>query len=620
VDGSVIRLANGSGIVDDAESSSNITVQKDVTVLPGVQLIFTPEVKTGEVITSRATIERSSGSWLTAGFRAGQTSTISGAGANNGPYTIHSVTDSIITLADNSTVTSTTDTDGALFTIGFTISSNVSFTAQREHEDAKIINLSGNWSSDYRANQQVTITGADITGNNGSYTILSVAGNTMSITGALTLDMVDNGAQTTATVTASTVTDITWSVDSARIERSSGSWINDGFAANQNIVIKGSDSNDGDYVIDSVTATAIHLKSGFDLTFNDTNTNTVTTIQTPAAKVVQVANGEEVSFIKGVDGGNDKIELAVGSEWSEFGFATGQYIRVTGSVNGNNGLYKIALATGRTLVLATGYDSFNADETYTVSSEKNVIGIAPKSINQVVSLTAGTGLTLTVADNSITRATGDWAAEGFQANQYIILRGTSWGNDGTYRIQAITNEGKTLVLDGTYRLQDNETSAGIKIYAAPVKPGTISDLIYRTAGVDAPMVIKADLAEALRRDIERLEQDKKNYGGDAKALAGIDAQIDQLKYQAAELGLLGPDGSIVGNMEVTYIVAPYIEARGGDIIISGDTLSGSGKLDARATPASLSLITALLSAYKRRAYSARSWRQYHIQWRKDLQQ
>jgi hypothetical protein len=33
-------------------------------------------------------------------------------------------------------------------------------------------------------------------------------------------------------------------------------------------------------------------------------------------------------------------------------------------------------------------------------------------------------------------------------------------------------------------------------------------------------------------------------------------------------------------MEVTYIVAPYIEARGGDIVISGDTLSGSGKLDA----------------------------------------
>jgi hypothetical protein len=32
-----------------------------------------------------------------------------------------------------------------------------------------------------------------------------------------------------------------------------------------------------------------------------------------------VTNGEEISFIKGVDGGNDKIELAVGSEWSELG-------------------------------------------------------------------------------------------------------------------------------------------------------------------------------------------------------------------------------------------------------------------------------------------------------------
>jgi hypothetical protein len=27
-----------------------------------------------------------------------------------------------------------------------------------------------------------------------------------------------------------------------------------------------------------------------------------------------------------------------------------------------------------------------------------------------------------------------------------------------------------------------------------------------------PIIVKADLAEALRKDLERLEQDKKNYG------------------------------------------------------------------------------------------------------------
>jgi hypothetical protein len=84
----------------------------------------------------------------------------------------------------------------------------------------------------------------------------------MYVNGPLVLDMVDNGTQTTAVVRASATTDIAWSVDNARIERSSGSWITDGFAADQNIVIKNSDINDGDYVIDSVTATAIHLKRG----------------------------------------------------------------------------------------------------------------------------------------------------------------------------------------------------------------------------------------------------------------------------------------------------------------------------------------------------------------------
>jgi len=588
-DAGIIRLVTGTTLSDDASDADNsLTVEKDIAVANGVALTFVAEVTAGGVVTAQATVSRDSGSWLTAGLRTGQEITLTSAGTNSGSYIIAAVDATTISLVDGSVVTAATDADGATVTLSVAISDNVGFAAEDFYEDAQVTLSSGTWADDYQVGHTIAISGADVSANNGSYIILSKSGDTLTIDSDVTTDASDTGLATTATVTATAITDLTYSTNNAYIERTDGSsWLDDGFQGGQALFVSdssasGSENNDGEYLVTTVTDSVLTLSSGDEL-LRDSETGSATDIATPAVASVSAIAGKELQFIQGTAGSLDKVVLSdntTGELWVDFGFTEGQYIQIVGSQAGNDGLYKINIVSADTLVLAAGYAAFQSDETYTATQDRNVFALSTQPVDQQVALAANTELNFSAADNRIVRTSGDWEADGFQANQYIVINGTANGNDGTYRIISIDTVANALVLDGSDRLSGDESNAGgINIYGTTILPGSISDLIYRSDGVDMPVVSQEDLGANIVAEIERLEAEKAKFGAEGSAaLVGLDAQIDQLVYQLDELGLLSPDGSVIAGMLVNFIETPEIVAKTGDVVISGDTLTGTGDL------------------------------------------
>src|SRR5262249_21313663 len=133
-------------------------------------------------------------------------------------------------------------------------------------------------------------------------------------------------------------------------------------------------------------------------------------------------------------GGADTIDRDTG-DWSSDGFQPGQTIAVsgTGLVN-NDGVFQIASITngGKRLTLAAG--NFVASET--------VSGVSVSAPN---------------TPDTITRASGSWSTDGFQAGQSITVAGTT-SNNGVFQIGSISPDGKTLTpVDG--EPVSNETPA-----------------------------------------------------------------------------------------------------------------------------------------------------------------
>ncbi|MBU4038029.1 MAG: hypothetical protein KKA35_16535, partial [Proteobacteria bacterium] len=611
VAGTVLQLETGTLLTDDpVDSNSAVTVSKQVLIPAGETLTFTAEVPT----TSPATITRSTGNWLDDGFRSGQEITLTDAGTSSGTYTIASVNGSVITLENGSGLLGGSDTDGSTLTLKVHITDNVAFSDERFHADAAIQRSSGTWSEDYSTNQWVTITNAVDSQNNRTFQILSVSGNLMTIALPDSTNLVQNTERADATVRASVTLDVSYGINNAHLHRTGGSWTTDGFIAGQTLLISGSGANgspdnDGEYLVKSISPDGTILElSNRDNLLQDTEINSLTAISTPGVGTVMVATGKTLHLEPQTGSQPARITLTpstTGELWEDFGFNAGDYIQVTGSSAGNSGLYRIATVNANVLELAGGYD-FTGAETWVTTPERNVLELALETDIRPVVASAGTLLSFDSTNNTLTRSdAADWETEGFQANQYIVIRGTAGGfNDGVYRIQSIgldSGSGITdkwvMTLDGATPLTQDEASAqGIGVYGTTIRPGTISVTV--TDGVELPVLKTENLAVNIVDEIRALEEQKAKYANDPnmtgenaqKAIVGIDSQIDQLEYQLVELGLVYENDpglqstttpvTVISDMNVTYIETPEISARSGDIIISGDHLSGHGVLDA----------------------------------------
>lgn len=146
----------------------------------------------------------------------------------------------------------------------------------------------------------------------------------------------------------------------------------------------------------------------------------------------------------------DAITRGDGGSWISDGFSAGQLIRISGTAS-NDGIYRIDSLTADTLTLGAEYTLVN--ETTTSASVAPAVALSGElqlAFNNIDS-----------AADTIVRAVGTWAADGFVAGQYISVTGSA-DNDGIYRIASIS--GAVITLESGYELtQEIQTEASTSV-------------------------------------------------------------------------------------------------------------------------------------------------------------
>lgn len=146
----------------------------------------------------------------------------------------------------------------------------------------------------------------------------------------------------------------------------------------------------------------------------------------------------------------DAITRGDGGSWISDGFSAGQLIRISGTAS-NNGIYRVDSLTADTLTLGAEYALVNETT-------------ASASVASAVALTGELQLAFNNIDNAadtIVRAVGTWAADGFVAGQYISVTGSA-DNDGIYRIASIS--GAVITLQSSYVLsREIQTEASTSV-------------------------------------------------------------------------------------------------------------------------------------------------------------
>ncbi|KUG05437.1 hypothetical protein ASZ90_017119 [hydrocarbon metagenome] len=231
------------------------------TLTGNPSLTFTPDATNGDTIT------RSTGSWLTDNFQIGDYIRVSDTSSNNGIYQVASVSAATLNLVDKGDLTSETVNSGAqVYT----------------NNPPTITRSSGNWNSEgFYAGQLINVTGT--ANNNGYYEIWNISAN------GLIMYLDPSESLGYESVTAGPGGAAIKGELNDRIGRNTGSWTADGFQAGQVIRIAGTTSNDGSYVVNSISADGKYLiLESEDEFIPETATNVIITIPDLIASEVTV--------------------------------------------------------------------------------------------------------------------------------------------------------------------------------------------------------------------------------------------------------------------------------------------------------------------------------------------
>ncbi|WP_456654689.1 hypothetical protein [Bradyrhizobium sp. JR3.5] len=408
--GQVVTYDNSSsittGVIFDNSTTLNVTFNQSATLA----------VTFGNNGT-HDTITRTDGkNWVDFGFIPGEQITITGAGNNNGTFTIadNGVTNSTLQLTSNGSFAHTV-------IASFTFSNNGTNDTIRRNDG-------GNWQTGgYQPGQVITVAGSG--NDDGAYTI--AAGGV----GTSTLTLTSNGSFAHANTAQLSLGN---SGTHDTITRADGAnWLNLGYAAGQQIHLGGAGLNNGTYTIDA----------GY--------TGGATLLLTTNGAFAQT---DAVSVTFGNNGTNDTIKRADGLDWSTLGYAVGQQIVISGNGD-NNGTYTIdaGFAGGDTLVLTSNLPVvvegpetkiFAKPDTVSITSETFASPVAAPLVAKSISVISQPAETKTIGLGlaTITRTDGSsWLDAGFAAGQQIHISGAG-SNDNTYTIADHGVTASTIVL------------------------------------------------------------------------------------------------------------------------------------------------------------------------------
>ena len=399
--------------------------------------------------TDNDTISRSDGSWVEDGFEENQVIIISGAGGNDGFYTITGISVDHKTLYLEAAVElAATDVAGVTVKTAGDTTAELSGPGLSFSGDT-IVRSEGSWGDEgFAAGQVIQVSGT--TRNDGYYTLGSVSGDTLTLTESLTgEDNVADAEVTARTLGANALTEgqeLDFDAASHTITRAVGSWLDDGFETGDEILISGAGANNGTATVTGVTVDTLTLSEDI----ADDN-NVIGAVITVSADGDALTESQELDFV--LDAGTSTITRAVGS-WLDDGFAEGQIIQVSGS-GANDSFYRIESVNETQVTLA----SETALSTTITGVEGVILQIASDPVADMFTVTFthdGSGR------DTIVLSSGTWADAGFEADQILFVTGAG-DNTGFVTIDEV--DGSTLYLTVGDVLVDGEVSAGVHFTA-----------------------------------------------------------------------------------------------------------------------------------------------------------
>ena len=203
------------------------------------------------------------------------------------------------------------------------------------------------------------------------------------------------------------------SVTNGTVLRNDGNdWVADGFVAGDLVIVAGSTSNDGTYLVVGVTADTLTLA------------NAEFTDEPSVAGVTFTRHAEDTALVptlEFVDNGNgtSSIIRTDGIDWSADGFDAGELVLVAGSTPENNDIYEIESVSGDTLTVWAGDFHLPLDAGF--DEEASLPGVTVTLYEETNSMSGSPDLTFVEAgfvqrDRWIGRSDGlDWGDDGFVA-------------------------------------------------------------------------------------------------------------------------------------------------------------------------------------------------------------
>ena len=493
-------------------------------VTGGVSLTFTDNGAQAD------SIARSSGNWTTDGFTAGATITVAGTISNNTATgttnTIASISTDGLTLTLNAAdaLTNETASGEALAvkksddpTVAVTGGQTISFadnaTGGGDTRDT-ITRSTGSWLADrYKAGDTVNVSGT--TSNNGRYRIAEITqdGRVLILavadtltgeehaSGAVKVELVPFGVMSGA---PSLNFFAAPGANPHTIQRSAGSWIEDGFTGGDVITVGGAAANNNTYTIKRVTAQTLFLADGYFLSTasNVAGASVAVTIRPETA----ATTGSPTLTLTHADSAADTITRNNG-HWLDDGFAVGDTITVNGTTVPNNSYTITAISTnGRIITL----DDDDVLGDAMLGESQSVERKAPVTTTAAGSSGIGAGVAAAINTAVVTNRA---AVEGDVTSHGLTVEALMDGRDdeaaGSHKKHSLGAaavagaSGGDFGAAGSFALNVGVTSSeaylgrGITVNAGDA--GNRGDVTISAANISASTV----LASALERDVAK---------------------------------------------------------------------------------------------------------------------
>ena len=421
----VVRKYDDTGSYNDSseiyvksawqEPATNLALQGTAFVANKLATLQATAARTLTFAAAGKTITASSGSFVSDSYAVGDKLLVTRTTSNNGYYTIVAVTATVLTVQQTLVDEGPLSTSGQITNVVWdnmnvpvltatavrTLTFSTALTTGRAltFSGTSITAASGSFITDGFVNgDKITITGT--ASNNGTYTI----------NGAV--------AALTITVTETTVSETSATTNQIRCRKitlagtTPGSFITDGYAVNDKIVIAGTTNNNGTFTIASVLATTMTVFETFiaegPLSATATitcanNTIGVATRISPYVSHAASQTADALLFTSLIDNATltQPISTAVGNSYT----------------------FSVWVATQPTILKTA---TVNAAATRILKFDG-------------LSLTASGGRTLTwaTAADTITASSGSFHTDGYVIGDKLIVTGTT-SNNGTYTITALT--------------------------------------------------------------------------------------------------------------------------------------------------------------------------------------